>query len=232
MNIRGIYKTSLIDYPGKICTVFFSGGCNLRCRYCHNSDLACNSSELPQYTDEEALALLVSRKHLIDAVTLSGGEPTLFDNIEWFAASIRDIGLSVKVDTNGLRPDVISALAGKQLIDYVALDIKTSPEKYSELAGVDIDFAAISETVTILKSSSIEYEIRTTCVPGYVTNSDLESIGEQIGTVKQYYLQQFRNDADLIDEALKTLQPYPIFLLDELCKTVLTFSEQCGIRGK
>ncbi len=232
MNIRGIYKTSLIDYPGKICTVLFSGGCNLRCRYCHNRDLACNSDSLPHYTSEEVLNFLASRKHLIEGVTLSGGEPTLSDDIYQFAASIKDYGLSVKIDTNGLKPDTLARLIERGLVDYIALDVKTSPDKYPDLAGTTVDFTLIKNTVSVLKSGDIDYEIRTTCVPGYVTGEDLSIIGNHIGPVKRYYLQQFRAAGDLIDESLGVLQPYPVYVLDEFCKRVLNFSDYCAIRGR
>jgi len=143
MNIRGIYKTSLIDFPGKISTVLFSGGCNMRCRFCHNPDLACNWQDLELSSNEEALDIISRRKKVIDGVTISGGEPTLSKNIDSFIRQIKSLGLAVKLDSNGLKPDVISRLIGQNLVDYVAVDIKTSPEKYRSLTDSEADFASI-----------------------------------------------------------------------------------------
>ncbi|HQL81024.1 MAG TPA: anaerobic ribonucleoside-triphosphate reductase activating protein, partial [Spirochaetota bacterium] len=192
MNIRGIYKTSLIDFPGKISTVLFSGGCNMRCRFCHNPDLACNWQDLELSSNEEALDIISRRKKVIDGVTISGGEPTLSKNIDSFIRQIKSLGLAVKLDSNGLKPDVISRLIGQNLVDYVAVDIKTSPEKYRSLTDSEADFASIVQCINILKKSGIDYEVRTTCVPGYVTLEDLAGIRDAIGRVRAYHLQQFQ----------------------------------------
>ena len=138
MNIRGIYKTSLLDFPGRICTVLFSGGCNLRCGFCHNPDLARNSSELPHYSNEEALSFIAKRKKLIDGVTLSGGEPTLAAGLELICGEIQSMGLEVKLDTNGFNPRVLASLLDQKLVDFVAIDIKTSPQKYPRVTGADV----------------------------------------------------------------------------------------------
>ncbi len=231
MNIRGIYKTSLIDFPGRICTVLFSGGCNLRCRFCHNPDLACNRSSLERSSNEQALELLHRRKNIIDAVTLSGGEPTLSSNIEAFIELVREIPLLVKLDTNGLQPGVIGRLVSRGLLDYVAVDIKTSPEKYAELSASEVDFSAIRETVDILRGSGIAYELRTTCVPGFSDFQDYEAIRDAIGPVRAYYLQQFIPNVPLLDESLKSIRPLSAQELYALRDFVRTFSEICEVRG-
>ena len=230
MNIRGIYKTSLIDYPGKISMVLFSGGCNLKCKYCHNPDFAENRENLESFTNNEVLNLLNERKNLIDGVTLSGGEPTLNHNIDDFIKDIKKMGLSIKLDTNGLKPDVVERLTSKKLLDYTAVDIKTSPDKYEDLTNTKIDFSKIVESINILKKSNSDYEIRTTCVPGFTGIDDFKVIKEFTGKVKRYYLQKFVSSIPLIDDSLKDLKPYSKNDINDFREFVQTFSETCDIR--
>lgn len=231
MNIRGIYKTSLIDFPGKICTVLFTGGCNLRCGYCHNPDLVADSHDLVRSSDEEALVVIRKRKNVIDGVTITGGEPTLSSNIDSFIEEIKKLDLAVKLDSNGLRPSVLSRLIEKKLIDYAAIDIKTSPGKYRAVTNRDADFGKIAESVGIIRSAGIEYEVRTTCVPGHVTLDDLAGIRDAIGRVSNYYLQQFQRDIPLLDPSWKAIEPYPVETLQQFRDFVRTFADRCEIRG-
>lgn len=230
MNIKGIHKTSLIDYPGKICSILFTGGCNLRCKYCHNPDLACNNWNLKTLSNEEALSFIRKRKELIDGISISGGEPTLAKNITDFISSIKEISLAVKIDTNGLNPDVIEKLLKRDLLDYVAIDIKTSPEKYEFLTNRKIDFPHIKETVDIVRDSGVDYELRTTCIPHFVTLEDFSSIRREIGHVKKYYLQQFVNEKTL-DPSFACYQPYPPHVLISYREYVKTFADICEVRG-
>ena len=231
MNIRGIYKTSLIDYPGKISTVLFSGGCNLQCRFCHNPDLAANWGDMVLSSNEEVLDLLRKRKKIIDGVTISGGEPTLSRNIDSFIEKIKELSLAVKLDSNGLKPHVLERLIKKNLLDYAAIDIKTSPEKYPYLTNSDTDFSRIIESFDIVRASGIDYEARTTCIPAFVTMEDLASIRESIGPVKQYYLQQFQRDVRLLDRSWEIIEPYPPEVLLRFRDFILTFADRCEIRG-
>ena len=230
MNIRGIYKTSLIDFPGKISSVLFTGGCNLRCGYCHNPKLACNSCDLMHYSNDEALGILQKRRGLIEAVTISGGEPTIAKNILQFIGRLKGMGLSIKIDTNGLNPQVIRALVDEAMVDYVAIDVKTSPEKYESLSGKKIDFSKIFETIDCVRTSGMEYEIRTTCLPRFVTLDDFASIRSAIGLVNRYYLQQFVNTVTL-DDSFNRIQPYPLETLLEFKNFVSAFARICEIRG-
>jgi pyruvate formate lyase activating enzyme len=231
MNIRGIYKTSLIDYPGKISAVLFTGGCNLRCRYCHNPDLADNWQEMVHSTDEEAIDLLRKRKNLIDGVTISGGEPTLSKDLFSFVERIKELQLAVKIDSNGLQPEVLGNLTAGGLLDYAAIDIKTSPEKYRFLTNSDVDFGNVVRSIDILRASGIDYEVRTTCVPAYVTMDDLSSIRDAIGRVKKYFLQQFQREARLLDRSWEIIEPYPVETLRQFREFILTFADRCEIRG-
>jgi pyruvate formate lyase activating enzyme len=231
MNIRGLYKTSLVDYPEKITSTIFLGGCNLRCGYCHNPGLALNSSVLEKIKEEEVLAFLKKRKGLIDGVTISGGEPTIEKGLIPFLEKVKSLKLLIKIDTNGFLPHIISECIEKKLIDYAAVDIKTSPEKYPLLTGMNLPFNTILATTDILKNSGLDYEIRTTCVPGFVTVDDIKKIGESIGAVKKYYLQQFVNTNTLLDSEIETLTPYSIDYLHELKNEAEKFSSFCSIRG-
>lgn len=231
MNVRGIYKTSLIDFPGRLSTVIFSGGCNLRCKYCHNGDIVFNNSKLESYSNEEILDFLRKRKGLIEGLTVTGGEPTLAKNLIPFLENVKELSFYIKVDTNGLMPGVINQLLEKKLVDYVAVDVKTSSEKYSELTDCDVDFLKIIETIVILKKSNIDYEIRTTCVPAFLNLDDLHSIKQSIGFVKKYCLQQFTTNVPLIDKSLESVQPYPVSVLNEFLDFVKTFSEESELRG-
>ncbi len=173
MCIKGLDKVSLIDYPGKIGPVLFLGGCNLRCRYCQNPDLALDSKELPEISEIEILEFLKKRASLIDGVTISGGEPTLSKNLIPLLKKIKEFELNIKLDSNGFFPELIGKCIDAELVDYVAIDVKTSPGKYNELTGRDVDFSKIVDTFNILKNSSIVYEARTVCIPDYVTAKDL-----------------------------------------------------------
>ena len=231
MNIRGLFKTSLVDYPGKVSSVIFIGGCNLRCGFCHNPELALNSPSLEKIEDSEVLSFLEKRKGLLDGITISGGEPAMDRGLIPFLTSIKSLGLSVKLDTNGFFPRVVSECLEKKLIDYAAVDVKTSPGKYPSLTGKDISFDDVLVTLDILKNSSIDYEIRTTCVPGFAAVEDIKKIGEATGRVKKYYLQQFVNINTLLDSGIKMLTPYTADYLKELKAEAEKFSDFCSIRG-
>lgn len=231
MNIRGIYKTSLIDYPGKISTVLFTGGCNLRCKYCHNPDLVVNSESLPLYSEEEVLDHLRKRRQLIDGISVTGGEPTLRPGLLPFLQRVRDTGLLIKVDTNGLRPDVIKKLINEEVVDFFAIDIKTSPEKYEELTGRPVNFSLIKETLDSLKKSNLEYEVRTTCVPGYSSPEDLKLIMENIGPVKKYCLQQFIGTGPLLDTDFNRINPLHVMDIHYLKEIVSNFADEVVLRG-
>jgi len=230
MNIRGIQKTSLIDFPQVISTVLFTGGCNLRCLYCHNASLACNDCDLQQYSNHDVLELLQKRKHLIGGVVITGGEPTLAKGIVAFLEKVKEIGLKVKLDTNGFQPQVLKKLVSQKLVDYVAIDIKTSPEKYPVLTKTKLPFDGILESIALLKEHNTTFELRTTCVPGFVTMEDFHSIKEYVGRVAYYYLQQFHNQHTL-DQTLHTLKPYPNDVLYTFQQFVKTFATCCEIRG-
>lgn len=231
MNIRGLIKTSLIDFPGKISSVIFVGGCNLRCVYCHNPDLVLNSNQLERVDEAELFGFLKKRKNLIDGVTISGGEPTLDKELISFLQAIRSLNLLIKLDTNGLFPDIVEKCIKLDLLDYVAIDVKTSPEKYPVLTGRQVHFSDIVTTIHKLSVAEIPFEIRTTCVPGFVTVEDIRIIGRIFGRIKNYYLQQYVNRSQLINEDIRKLTPYPLSYIYAMRDEAVKFTDSCGLRG-
>lgn len=217
MQIRGWVKTSLIDYPGKIATVLFTSGCNFRCPYCQNSELVLHPESLPEIDPAEIFQLLTRRRGLIDGVVITGGEPTLQKGIENFLRKVKELGLATKLDTNGYRPQVLRELFERGLLDYVAVDIKTSLAKYPLAAGVPVDMRRIEESVRLIMSSGIDHEFRTTVVPGIVASEDVEEIAKLIAGAGKYILQQFRPQVTL-DPHFREITPYPAETLLEMAQ--------------
>jgi len=191
MIINGIEKLSLVDYDGVTACVLFTGGCNFACPFCHNSPLV-YSQNLPVVDNDEIFEFLIKRKNVLNGVVITGGEPTLNPDLPEFIAKIKDLGYKVKLDTNGTNPKMLSKLIEKGLVDYVAMDIKNSKEKYALTAGVKkIDLVPIEESVKILMDSEISYEFRTTLVKELHEFSDMEKIAEWINGARKYVLQKF-----------------------------------------
>jgi pyruvate formate lyase activating enzyme len=228
VNVKGIIKSSLIDYPGEISSVIFTEGCNLKCRFCHNVELL-TPSDSPIIPENEILALLEKRKKVVGAVVISGGEPTIHHDLIDFILKLKKIGMKVKLDSNGMNPSVINKILSAGIVDYFAIDIKTSPDKYKEVTGSG-SFDAVMDTIVLLKKFNADFEARTTCVPDLVTFEDIESIGKAVGNLKKYYLQQFRNQTTL-DSTLNTIVPYSKETIMAFAEKAESFSEFCGIRG-
>lgn len=230
MIIRGIQKTSLIDFPGKIATTLFLDGCNFRCGYCYNVDLVLCSKKLENYREEEILEFLKSRKGFIDGVCLTGGEPCLHADLKEFIAKIKSLGLLVKLDTNGANPEALKELIQAKLIDYIAMDIKAPLEKYENVVKRKIDPKKIQQSIDLIKGSGIEYEFRTTVVPSLFSKEDILAIGRWIKGSKRYFIQQFRPEKTL-DKEFQKEKPYSIEQLKELTELVKPFFEKVEIRG-
>ena len=203
MIIKGFAKLTLLDYPGKVACTVFTGGCNFKCPFCHNASLAVRASELPNIHEEEVFSLLRKRKGILDGVCVSGGEPLLMPDLGDFLGRIKEMGYSVKLDTNGYLHERLSAVIDLGLVDMVAMDIKNSPEKYPLTAGVPgLDMAPIFESADILMRGNIPYEFRTTVVKELHNAEDLERIGEWIKGARAYYLQSFADSGDIIENGL------------------------------
>jgi len=226
VNIQGIMKLSLLDYPGKVACTLFTGGCNLRCPFCHNATLVKNPIAGPDMTNE-VLAYLESRRSLLDGVCITGGEPLIQPGLEDFIGKIRDMGYSVKLDTNGSFPDKLSHILEAELVDYVAMDVKSAPETYGAAIGADTDFGVFARSIELIKKSSVPHEFRTTAVKGIHTVSDFESIGKLLGD-EPYFIQSFVDSGNLLGSGCSA------FSADEmkaLLEAVLPFTPRASLRG-
>lgn len=191
MKIGGVQKVSLIDYPGRISAVLFTQGCNFRCSYCHNPELVDPDRYGETLSETEILAFLDRRRGKLDAVTLSGGEPTQQPDLLSFAGRIRKIGYLIKVDTNGSRPDVLEKLIVAGLVDYLAMDIKGPLEEYQRIVNSDIAPATIRRSIELIMASGLEYEFRTTVVKSLLKAGDISRIAALVKTARLFVLQGF-----------------------------------------
>lgn len=189
MTFSGFLKTDLVNYPGLIASAVFTRGCNFRCPYCHNPQFIDLNGAGENYSEEEVLSYLEKRRSLLDALVISGGEPTLHTDLHDFIRKVKTLGLKVKLDTNGSRPEVLKTLLDDGLLDYVAMDVKTSPEKYRYVGFSD--FTLIEKSMLLLKASEIGYEFRTTCPKGIIEFEDLEKLSLIIGKGPKWFLQPF-----------------------------------------
>lgn len=201
MEFVGLDKMSMLDYEDYVSAVIFAPKCNFRCPFCHNGDSVLNSSVEIPFND--ILAYLESRKGLLDAVVVTGGEPTLMPDLEDKIRQIKELGFQVKLDTNGTNPELLKHLIDEKLIDYVAMDIKNSKEKYALTAGCKfVDLEKIKQSIDILKNSGIRYEFRTTLVKEFHDFSDIKGIGELVKGAKRLYLQKFVDREGVIQKGL------------------------------
>ena len=228
MHIAGLQKLTLLDYPGKTaCTVFLSG-CNLRCPFCHNASLVLPGRTPPVISEPELLAFLQKRRRLLDGVCITGGEPTLNQDLPQLLRAIRDLGYSVKLDTNGTQPRQLQALLQDSLVDYVAMDIKNSPEQYARTCGgIDV-LAQAQESVRLLMTGTVPYEFRTTVVKPLHTPQDMVSIGRWLQGASAYYLQNFVDSGDLIGSGLQALSADET---EALLQAVTPYIPRAQLRG-
>ncbi len=192
MHIKAFLPASLIEYPEHIADVIYVGECNFRCPFCHNVDLVLRADELPDIDPDNVLVKLSSRRGFIDGVVVTGGEPTLQVDLAEFLRDVIALGLHVKLDTNGYRPDMLEECLTQGLVDYVAMDVKSRQETYARAAGVVVRTEKIVRSIRLLLASAVEYEFRTTVVPSLTTQEDIQGIARLIDGAKRYYLQCFR----------------------------------------
>ena len=197
MKIHGLQKMTLLDFPGHVACTVFLGGCDLRCPFCHNFDLATGKTP-PVLEEEELFFFLTKRRGLLDGVAITGGEPCLHRDLPDFVAKIRELGYPVKLDTNGTHPVVLKEILERGLADYVAMDVKNTPAKYALTAGLDrMDLTPVRESISLLLSSGIDFEFRTTVVDELHEVRDFEEIGRWIRGAEKYFLQCF-TDRDTV----------------------------------
>jgi len=231
MRISGLQKLSMVDFPGKLAATVFTGGCNLRCPFCHNALLVTRLAENPEsHTIAEVLDFLRSRRGFLDGVVLSGGEPLLQPDVADFARAVRELGFAFKLDTNGFFPQRLRALIDEQLVDYVAMDIKNAPQDYSAICGIpDLDPAPVLESVELLREGRVAYEFRTTLVRGFHNAQRLAEIGAWLPKDCDYYLQSFRDSGDLIQPGLEGFSEAEMAQFQELLRPLHPRTKLRGI---
>ncbi|MBR6531777.1 MAG: anaerobic ribonucleoside-triphosphate reductase activating protein [Clostridia bacterium] len=208
MKICGFQKMTMLDYPGKVACTVFTGGCNFRCPFCHNASLVTEIDESAMWDENEIIEYLYKRKGIIDGVCITGGEPLMQKDIAEFIAKVKETGLPVKLDTNGSYPEKLKALVADGLVDYVAMDIKNSLEKYPVTVGLDgYDIRKVEESLAFLLSDAVDYEFRTTVVKELHTADDIAAITQWIAGAKRYFLQGFVDSGNLIGNNLSAYTP-------------------------
>ena len=227
MNVQGYQKLTLLDYPGRTACTVFTGGCNLRCPFCHNAGLVRTPLAGPNLTDE-VLAYLAKRKGILDGVCVTGGEPLLQPDLVGFLQAVKEMGYAVKLDTNGMLPQRLSEVLATKLVDYVAMDIKSSPDGYAAATGTDADVSAVSDSLSILRDSGIPFELRTTAVRGIHTEADFAAIGRWIGDVPAYFIQRFVDSGQLLGSGFDAFSPEE---MERLLTTVRRYTPSAQLRG-
>lgn len=211
MIISGFQKLTLLDYPNKLASIVFTQGCNFKCAYCQNSDLLSIKTE-GLIEEKEIFDYLKKRKKVLDGVVITGGEPTIQPNLTLFIQRVKDLGLKVKLDTNGSNPEIIKKLLKEDLVDYIAMDIKTDFDKYGDIIKINWNMDNIKKSIKLIKESTIEHEFRTTINKNDHTIEDLRRICEYLGPDENYYIQNFEQSDYVLDKSLKS------FSKDELIK--------------
>lgn len=229
MKLGGLQETSLLDYPGKVSAIIWTVGCNFRCPFCYNRQLVFGESE--EIPFEKIDDLLEKRKGKLDAVSITGGEPLLHKDIEGLIRSIKDKGYLVKVDTNGSFPDRLKKLLAEGIVDYISMDVKATKEKYSLVAGVEVDMDAIDRSIQLIREKAPTYEFKTTVIPTFHTKEDIMQIARWIQGSEQYFLQQFKVDSPLVSMDLLSVRPYDNTILLDMCDMIRPFFKHCSVRG-
>lgn len=227
MRIAGLQKLTLLDYPGNIAAIIFTKGCNFNCGYCQNSSLILNDGE--ELIEElEVLKYLEKRRKILDAVVISGGEPTIQKDLKSFIIKIKNMGFKVKLDTNGYNPNLLEELINDNLLDYVAMDIKADLNNYERVACKKINVNNILRSISLLKESNIAYEFRTTVIKGIHDINMLENILNIIGEDSKYYIQNFEESQNVLD---KSLSGFSKEELQELKERINRKHELTSVRG-
>lgn len=230
MKFYSLKRTTLIDYPERVASIVFTKGCNLRCPFCHNKELVDDGFPIEPIEWSEIFDHLIKRKNVLGGVCISGGEPLLYrDEIKKVIDDIHSLGLKVKIDTNGILYDALKTLE----VDYIAMDIKTSIDKYDVMGykGADDYKANVLNSIDYVINSGIDHEFRTTVVPDIVTVEDIEKICRLIINSKKYILAQFR-PFNALDPEFERIRPYPFRILEEMKNIAVSLGIDCSIRGE
>ena len=229
VNIHGLNKTTLLDYPEHVAATIFLGGCNFRCPFCQNGDLVLRPERQPVIAQKEVLGFLKKRRGLLTGVCITGGEPTLAEGLADFIKEIKELGYLVKLDTNGYKPEAVRRLAEGKLLDYIAMDIKNSMRRYGETVGAAwVDTGRIKESIRLIMESGIEYEFRTTVVRELHGKEELSAIGKEIKGAEKYFLQSYREETGVI---VKGYHAYGREELEQLAECVRPYVKGVWVRG-
>ena len=231
MLFGGLQKTTLVDYPGKVAATIFTAGCNFRCPYCHNPELVLPEliKKQPKITEKEILDFLKERQKLLEGICITGGEPTIQSDLIDFIKKVKDLGFLVKLDTNGSCPDVLNSLIERELIDYVAMDIKAPKQKYELFVEDENIVENIDKSIELLKQDKVDYEFRTTLAPNILEEQDILAIADWIKFAPRYFLQRFQNDK-VLNEEFKNLQPWSEPRIKTILKKIKPYFSECDIR--
>lgn len=228
MVFNGLQKMTLLDFPGRVACTIFTLGCNLRCPFCHNA-LLVTGGDNPEFSEEEILKFLSKRVGLLDGVCITGGEPLMHKDIDQFIKKVKELGFSVKLDTNGFYPEHLNSLIENNLVDYVAIDIKNSFEKYAITTGIkNVDTDKVKESIEILDNSNVPHEFRTTVVKELHEVEDIEKISKMIKRTTPYFLQNFVDSGNLIGE---NLSAWDKGTLNTMCSVSKANLDKVEIRG-
>lgn len=229
MEFCGLQKLTLLDYPGRVACTLFTGGCNFRCPFCHNGGLVTCAAQ-PLYSEDEILKFLSSRKGILDGVCVTGGEPLLQKDLDSFLAKVKEMGFSVKLDTNGSFPHLLRPLVEQGLVDYVAMDVKNRPEKYAATVGVPgFEIAPIRESISYIMEGRIPYEFRTTVVRQLHTPEDIAALTQWIRGAEKYALQSFVDSGAVLTEGLSAWDKETVYRMAEIAREAVPNTEVRGI---
>jgi pyruvate formate lyase activating enzyme len=232
MNLKlgGLQETSLLDYPGKICAIVWTVGCNFRCPFCYNPNMVYGKTE--NIPIDHVLSFLNKRKGKLDALSITGGEPLVYEDLDLFIRKVKNLGFLVKIDTNGTFPHRLKPLLDENLVDYVSMDLKAPFKKYDQLAGVQVDTDQIKKSIKLIMNTAQDYEFKTTVIPGLLEKKDIKTIASMIKGAKRYYLQQFKIDVPVINnELLAVTKPYKKHDFEEMKKHASSLVKSCLLRG-
>ncbi|MFH1398855.1 MAG: anaerobic ribonucleoside-triphosphate reductase activating protein [Candidatus Woesearchaeota archaeon] len=227
MLLGGLQKLSLIDFPDKISCIVWVMPCNFRCPYCYNPDLV--HAVAKPISETEFFKFLGTRKGLVDGVVVTGGEPLIQKDIEQFLNQIKKHGFLVKLDTNGSNPALLKRLTQAKLIDYIAMDIKAPHHRYQEVTEAEVDTNTLKQTITYIMGSGIDYEFRTTVVPGLVEKEDIVEIARNIKGAKKYVIQAYY-PSETLDAKYANIKPHSSKQLKDMCDAAKPFVGNCSIR--
>jgi len=229
LEIKGFEKVSLIDYPGKMASIIFLPDCNFRCAFCQNPDLIERPGEVPTVKEEDVLDYLKEKRVWLDGLVVTGGEPTLHEGVVEFLKKVKELGLLVKLDTNGTNPEMLEELIKEKLLDFIAMDIKAPLDRYGEVSRAKVEIDDIRKSVGLIRESGLDYEFRTTVPKSLIKVEDIKKIGEWLKGSRAFYIQQFRPDTTL-DKSFKREGQYTNEELEGLAEVAKPFFEKVEIR--